>query len=684
MIFFLYTFVICLPILLSCLYGDSIYLMVNRVISAFIVAVFIYLSTQLIKNKKYRLFCSITLSLLIYLVFLADFYSFYLQGETFNDRFFQHLRWDVITTGAFNYPLLIIGCVALLIINLMTSAYISNRRLENILSKKSYYTALLVFSFSFVTLSNPISDFTSAFVQYYNDDSSETIIMHDNSQQKVVAKPGKDLVFIYLESLEKNYLDETIFPGLTPNLNQLSKEGVFLDNFIQKQGSGFTMGGIFSSQCGIPLLNYGKSMNGNDILYTKNYNILCLGDILKAGDYNNVYYGGADLKFAGKGNFFKTHGYDQVFGKQELKGRPNFNSKTSKWGIHDQDLFNFGLEEYRKLSQSKKPFNLTLLTLDTHHPKGHTDKRCPIYFESSNNSMLNAVHCTDYLLGNFINQLKAEANWENTVVMIMSDHLAMRNIVEDKLEQKPRLLTGLILNSDLPKGFYSEPMYHVDVVSTLLSLMDVSHDHQFLMSHNILDRLGQNSHPATAFDSPEQMTELKNFVKTISTNLNICSDQEVDFDFALQEKTPILKFGNHQLIMTREGTPKLDKKKIYLINADSEGNVSNVKYVSNRELSQQIFSEDNGISFFVTQTKNLRGTDFEYLYDDQKLGWVSFIGKATWKQEDKLTYKGYTNFAYSFPRLKLEKKICSNFDKSWLEKKSQKSSYVNADIKRIK
>ena len=660
MLFFLYTFILCLPIIASCLYAESIFIVINRIISALLIAIFIYLSGNLIKNKKLKVFFIVTFSLLISLIFIGEFYSFYLQGESFNERFIYHLRWDVIKTGALNYPLYFFCFFVLLLLNLVISLSVSTSERKISFSKKSYYSALITFSFSLVTISNPISNLTTELIKYYNSNSAENIVVLDNNSKNITANPGKNLVLIYLESLEKNYLDETIFPGLTPNINNLSKEGVFLDNFIQKQGSGFTMAGIFSSQCGLPLIS--SSMSGNDILHAQNYNTLCLGDILNKADYKNVYYGGADLNFAGKGNFFVNHGYDQVFGFKELKKRLNFfNSKTSSWGLFDHDLFDLALEKYQQLSKSKKPFNLTLLTLDTHHPKGHTDERCPVYFDAPNNSMLNAVHCSDYLLGNFINQLKKEANWDNTVVMVMSDHLAMRNIVQNKLKQKPRLLSGFILNSQLESGVYSEPMYHVDVASTLLDLMQVSHNYQFLMSHSLIDRLGQNNHPPTPLDSPEKLSQLKSYLKQLSEKTNICNSS---INFVLKKNIPLLQFGKNQLLLTKKGHPRLDKNNIYLINADDSGNLYDIQYVSKQELSNKIFSQNYGFSLFVTKTKNLVGTDFEHLYENHEKDWVSFIGKATSTSGDNSrTYESNTIFASRFPQLKFKKKVCSSLVK---------------------
>ena len=47
------------------------------------------------------------------------------------------------------------------------------------------------------------------------------------SPEKLTAKPGKNLVLIFWESMSQAYRDEKSFPGLMPNTKTLIKEGLF-------------------------------------------------------------------------------------------------------------------------------------------------------------------------------------------------------------------------------------------------------------------------------------------------------------------------------------------------------------------------------------------------------------------------------------------------------------------------
>jgi len=61
-------------------------------------------------------------------------------------------------------------------------------------------------------------------------------------KKQIVA--GKNLVFIYLESLEKIYQDQTVFEGLTPNINNYNKQGLVFNQIQQYKGTGWTMDSV--------------------------------------------------------------------------------------------------------------------------------------------------------------------------------------------------------------------------------------------------------------------------------------------------------------------------------------------------------------------------------------------------------------------------------------------------------
>ena len=121
----------------------------------------------------------------------------------------------------------------------------------------------------------------------------------------------------------------------------------------------------------------------------------CLGDVLSEQGYDLSFIGGANLNFAGKGNFYQTHRFDTILGKEELTQKLAVGNYQSSWGLYDDTTLEYVFESLEKKTNSKKPFGIFALTLDTHHPNGHPSRSCQnISYQDGKNPILNSVECT--------------------------------------------------------------------------------------------------------------------------------------------------------------------------------------------------------------------------------------------------------------------------------------------------
>jgi phosphoglycerol transferase len=282
-----------------------------------------------------------------------------------------------------------------------------------------------------------------------------------------------NLVYIYAESLERSYFDEQRFPGLMPNLKLLEKEAISFTGIQQIEGTGFTMAGMVASQCGVPLAvaSDGNSMAGMDEFLP---GAVCLGDLLNAHGYELSFLGGASLDFAGKGKFYRSHGFDRVQGLEELKGRLPDPDYVSAWGLYDDSLRALAKQELQRLAGVGRPFGMFLLTLDTHHPDGHLSRSCTgRIYASGDNPLLNAVHCADFWLGEFLRELRAGPLADRLLIVLGSDHLAMQGAATELLQ------TGVRRNLLMlwpPRSARHPSLEHrqgsaLDVAPTVLSAM---------------------------------------------------------------------------------------------------------------------------------------------------------------------------------------------------------------------
>jgi phosphoglycerol transferase len=282
-----------------------------------------------------------------------------------------------------------------------------------------------------------------------------------------VIKP-KNLVLIYVESMENTYKEPGMFgKNLLTSLDHLN--GVSFGRYKQAPGTGWTIAGITSTQCGLPLKSvslYDGNDQGENI---KSFlpNAVCLGDILHDAGYYNVYMGGDALAFSGKGKFFEDHHYDEVYGREELKGHIS-DKDMNFWGLYDDDLFALVKAKLIKLHAQNKPFNLTFTTIDTHGPDGHFSKYCKAHGIKDFNGI---VECTSNQVAEFVQFMRQHKMLKNTNIVIVGDHLAMENPVYDKLKTvKERHIYNTLI-SIKPAVKNREDVLHFDMFPTILEFI---------------------------------------------------------------------------------------------------------------------------------------------------------------------------------------------------------------------
>ena len=284
----------------------------------------------------------------------------------------------------------------------------------------------------------------------------------------------KNLVLIYVESLENAYGDPTVFGSdLLSELHALP--GISFDAYETAPGAAWTIGGIVATQCGIPLKRSAMlgGFENNDALAAFLANATCLPDILDRHGYRNVFLGGAQLSFAGKGFFLKSHHYHEAYGLSEwlaLKD-PTLFEEISPWGIYDDALFRAAAQKLDELHRTAQPFNLTILTLDMHHPQGHYSKYCRARGAARFEDL---VQCASQMVSTFVRHIEQSGYLQDTNVVILGDHLAQPNPVYEKLLAYPRRTIFNKFISLNPPQKHFDNIIPFDLFPTLLEFAGVN------------------------------------------------------------------------------------------------------------------------------------------------------------------------------------------------------------------
>ncbi|WP_435947476.1 hypothetical protein [Dryocola sp. BD586] len=225
-------------------------------------------------------FGSILLILTLYIVLNVTLVaSNYFTGEGINDAVLYTLTSSLTGAGIGKYVLPGLGVLLGLVIIFGLLTWVLRHRKDR---PHHFGYSLLA-----VVLALASVDASSAFRQVVDLVKSQTRTGESDFDayykvpHGVINHPQLNLVYIYGESLERTYFQPELFPDLAPELTGLKDSGMDFSHTGQLPGTDYTIAGMVSSQCGIPLFApfEGNSSASMSSFFPKN---VCLGDILKA------------------------------------------------------------------------------------------------------------------------------------------------------------------------------------------------------------------------------------------------------------------------------------------------------------------------------------------------------------------------------------------------------------------
>lgn len=311
--------------------------------------------------------------------------------------------------------------------------------------------------------------------------------VNPRSVSLVFPEEKRNLIYIYLESMELTYTDAAsggaFEQNVIPELTELALENECfngdseqLNGAIVYPGTEWTMGAIFGQSTGLPLKVAGAA---NDLLsrYDSFFDgLVGIGDILEKQDYHQVFLLGSDAVFGGREAFFGTHGsYDIRDHPYALENGLIPEGYHVFWGYEDMRLFDIAKQTLLELAEEETPFNLTMLTVDTHFPDGYVCELCG--YEYDDDQYSNVMRCSSRQVAEFIAWIQEQDFYEDTAIVICGDHLTMDGDYCQNVPKEYRRKTyAAFINSSVEPADSSRVRQFstLDMLPTTLASMGVS------------------------------------------------------------------------------------------------------------------------------------------------------------------------------------------------------------------
>lgn len=262
----------------------------------------------------------------------------------------------------------------------------------------------------------------------------------------------RNLIFIFMESAETSYMDKAngglMEENIIPEMTALAKEYISFSHSERLEGAtvapacGWTMAGLMAQTSGMPLklFKYQDNTGGVDNSMEKYASFMpgltSLGEILEKEGYHNFFMAGSDFEFAGRKDYFTQHGNYEIwdYNSAVAEGKIPDHYKEG-WGFEDRKLYAFAKEKLTELASEQEPFNFSLLTVDTHAGGGYRCELCPDTY--GDNQYANAWLCASSQVYDFVEWIKQQDFYENTVICITGDHSSMQvGFLEDYAYEK--------------------------------------------------------------------------------------------------------------------------------------------------------------------------------------------------------------------------------------------------------
>ena len=293
------------------------------------------------------------------------------------------------------------------------------------------------------------------------------------SRSQIRAVP-RNVILVLMESFSAQYVGAMGSDrGVTPAFDALIKDGLLFERFFSN--GTHTHQGMFAALSCFP------NLPGHEYLMQQpegRHQFSGIGKLLP--DHQKLFVYNGDFSWDNQQGFFANQGFQKFIGRNDYVDPIH---EDDVWGVSDEDMFNRALTEIKQLDPDV-PFVAVLQTLSNHLPYSLPEP-LPIdpvlNADGDMDERLTAMKYADWALGKFIDELKQQDAYQESLIVLVGDHgfgsetqLTEVNLLRFHV---PLLMLGPYMD-DVKGHTVNTVGSQVDIVPTIMSTLGVESNHQ--------------------------------------------------------------------------------------------------------------------------------------------------------------------------------------------------------------
>ncbi|MFN8543629.1 MAG: LTA synthase family protein [Candidatus Binatia bacterium] len=311
-------------------------------------------------------------------------------------------------------------------------------------------------------------------------------MLHREAPGVLLLRPY-NLVIVLEESLGAEFVGSLGGLPLTPNLDALAGDGLYLTNLYATgtrtaRGIEATVSGMLPT-AGTSVVKLGLAQQG----------FFTLADLLQQHGYATEFLYGGESNFDNMASFFRGNGFERLIDEDSFRA-PVF---RGVWGVSDEDLFQRAHETF--LAHGDQPFFALLLTTSNHDPFEFPAGRLPAG-PRGGKPRYDAIRYADFALGEFFRVARTAPYFGNTVFLVVADH-DTRVYGAGLVPIEKFHIPGLIVAPGVAPARLDTLASQIDLGPTLLDLMGIESAHPMIGRDLLRTPPGTPGHAFLQYDA---------------------------------------------------------------------------------------------------------------------------------------------------------------------------------------